>query len=112
MSAASSAAVPARYSLLQVALPDGGLTPIGVLLEDPGANAVHLRLRRDWEKIASPEDVEVLATLSADLAGKGHEMGREEYLRHVEDSLSNALRITDRLETEVDDVDRSMTRLH
>src|SRR5205823_5669783 len=107
---------PARYSLLQVALPDGGLAPIGVLLQDSGANTVHLRLRRDWEKLASdlatPEDVELLSELSGDLAGKVNEMGSEAFFRHLEDSLSNLIRITDREDVPVEDFDRALNRLY
>lgn len=112
----SGVAAPARYSLLQVALPGGDLAPIGVLLEDTGAHTVHLRLRRDWEKLASdlatPEDVEVLAELSGDLAGKVNEMGPDEFFRHLEDSLSNLIRITDREPVAVEDFDRTLNRLY
>ncbi len=102
----------ARYSLLQVDLPGGELTPIGVLLEERSANAVHLRLRRDWSELASSEDVELLSQLGADLAGKAVEMGAEEFFRHLEDSLSNALQITGREDIEVDDFDRALNRLY
>src|SRR5207248_1207571 len=103
-------------SLLQLALPDGGLMPIGVLLQDSGANTVHLRLRRDWEKLASalatPEDVELLEELSGDLAVKVNEMGPEKFFGHLEDSLSNLLRITDREAVRVEDFDRTLNRLY
>jgi SOS-response transcriptional repressor LexA len=108
----SPVAAPARYSLLQAALPGGDLTPIGVLLEDQAANTVHLRLRRDWEQLASAEDVEVLAALSGDLTGKVSEMGTEEFFRHLEDSLSNLIRITDREAVAVEDFDRTLNRLY
>ena len=102
----------ARYSLLQVDLPGGDLTPIGVLLEDRNANAVHMRLRRDWTELASIEDVEVLSELGPDLAGKAIEMGAEEFFRHLEDTLSSAIRITDREAVEVEDFDRALNRLY
>lgn len=102
----------ARYSLLQVDLPGRDLTPIGVLLEDRNANSVHLRLRRDWSELASNEDVEVLSGLGPDLAGKAIEMGAEEFFRHLEDSLSSALRITDREAIQVEDFDRALNRLY
>lgn len=112
----SATAAPAKYSLLQLALPDGDLTAIGVLLEDTAANTVHLRLRRDWEKLASdlatPEDVELLAELSGDLAGKVNEMGPEAFFLHLEDSLSNLLRITDREAVPVEDFERTLNRLY
>src|SRR5437588_13075143 len=102
----------AGFSLLQVALPGGDLTPIGVLLEDKAANTVHLRLRRDWSTFASSEDIEVLSALGEDLAGKALEMGTERFFEHLEDSLSNAIRITDRESVEVADFDRTLNRLY
>jgi SOS-response transcriptional repressor LexA len=102
----------ARYSLLQVDLPGGDLTPIGVLLEDQIANAVHIRLRRDWSELTSSEDFEVLSELGPDLAGKAIEMGAEEFFRHLEDTLSNAIRITDREAIQIEGFDRALNRLY
>jgi SOS-response transcriptional repressor LexA len=112
MRIAPPVAAPARYSLLQAALPGGDLTPIGVLLEDQAANTVHMRLRRDWEQLASDEDVEVLSVLAGDLAGKVSEMGPDGFFRHLEDSLSNLIRITDREAVAVEDFDRALNRLY
>ena len=102
----------ARYSLLHISLPGGDLIPIGVLLEDPVSQTVHLRLRRDWSELASADDLELLSELAPDLAGKAIEMGSTEFFRHLEDSLSSALRITDRQDLEVEDFDRALNRLY
>lgn len=104
--------VEGRYSILQVELPGGDLTAIGVLLEDAGSNRVHIRLRRDWDKLASDDDIEVLSGLGHDLSGKAAEMGSGEFFRHLEESLSNAIRITDREAVEVEDFDRTLNRLY
>ena len=112
MRLASPETTAARYSLLQVDLPDGDLTPIGVLLEDPASQTVHLRLRRDWSEVASGDDLELLSELGPDLTGKAVEMGSSEFFRHLEDSLSSAIRITDRQDLEVEDFDRALNRLY
>lgn len=110
--AQAAATHTARYAVLQAELPGGDLTPIGVLLEDPASQRVFLRLRRDWNTLASPEDVEVLAALGEDLSAKAAELGSETFFRQLEDSLSNAIRITDRESVEAEDFDRTLNRLY
>jgi len=101
-----------QYSLLEVALPGRPPEPAGVVLYDPGAERVDLRLRRDWERIASEEDAEVLELLEADLSAKAREMGPEAFLAHLEDTLSNVLRITGREPVLLGDFDRTLNRLY
>lgn len=103
---------PARYSLLEVQLPGGDLSPAGVLLEDTGQDHLYVKLRRDWGQIASDEDAEVLEALAGDLADKAVELGADALLRHLEDTLSNTLRISDRRETMVENFDRALERLY
>ena len=64
----------ARYSLLTVELPGEDAVTAGVLLEDPAADRVHIRLRRDWERVA-PEESEVLSLLEDDLSAQAAEAG-------------------------------------
>src|SRR5205085_2840984 len=66
----------------------------------------------DWEKLASSEDSEVLSMLADDLSGKVSEMGADGLFRWLEDSLSNAIRITDRETIQVEDFERSLNRLY
>jgi phage repressor protein C with HTH and peptisase S24 domain len=103
---------PARYSLLEVELPGEGLSPAGVLLEDPAADRLYVRLRRDWAQIASEEDAEVLEALADDLADKAVELGADGLLRYLENALSNVLRVTDRREVMVENFDRALRRLY
>jgi SOS-response transcriptional repressor LexA len=102
----------AAYGVLQMELPGGDLTNIGVLLEDPATNSVHLRLRRDWDVIADEADAEILELLADDLAQKASEMGASAFFAWLEDTLSNTLRITDRVQTIVDNFDRGLNRLY
>ena len=99
-----------RYSILEADLSSNGLTPIGILLQDPETDRLYLRLRRDWDEIA-PED-DVLPLLQDDLDAKADEMGAERLLSWLEDTLSMDIRVTDRERTLVDDFERTLNRLY
>ena len=101
----------ARYSLLTVELPGEPPVTAGVLLEDPAANLVHIRLRRDWDQLA-PEEAEVLSLLEDDLLSRAAQMGAAQFLAQLEDTLSNTVRVSDRRETIVEDFPRALGRLY
>lgn len=102
----------ARYSVLQAELA-GDLTTIGVLLQDPASDALYVRLRRDWDRLVSQnDDRELLAELAGDLSAKASEMGADALLRYLEDTLSAAIRITDREAVAVEDFDLALNRLY
>jgi SOS-response transcriptional repressor LexA len=103
--------VEGGYYLLQAEFPGGGPSPIGVLLENPTTNELHLRLRRDLETLAGDEDAEVLSALAQDLRGKAAELGASELLRSLEDSLSNAIQITGRQAIQVGNFEWSLNQL-
>jgi phage repressor protein C with HTH and peptisase S24 domain len=108
-----SAPVPtlaATYSLIEAEL-RGELQTIGVLLHDPASDGLHLRLRRDWDRIAGGEN-DVLELLAEDLESKAREMGAEALLQSLEDTLSNTLRVTERRPVMVEDFDRALNRLY
>lgn len=100
----------ARYSILTLDLA-GDVVNAGILLEDPGADRLYVRLRRDWERIA-PEEADVLSAIESDLAAKSAEMGAARLFEYLEDTLSNTLRITDRRETIVADFERALGQLY
>ena len=100
----------ARYSILTLDLA-GDVVNAGILLEDPGADRLYVRLRRDWERVA-PEEADVLSAIESDLAAKSAEMGAARLFEYLEDTLSNTLRMTDRRETIVADFDRALGRLY
>ncbi len=102
-----------RFAVVQIALPGRGLENAGVLLEEAASDRLHLRFRRDWETIAEgDEDREVLELLAADLELKAREMGARELLRHLEQDLSNTIRITDPEAVLVEDYGRALNRLY
>ncbi|MBV9303302.1 MAG: S24 family peptidase [Acidobacteriaceae bacterium] len=103
---------PGEYSLLQAELPGRGVETIGVLLLDPAADTLHIRLRRDWESFASPEDAEVLSELQDDLASQARERGGSAVLEHLEDVAAQSIRITDREAITVRNFDKTLSELY
>jgi hypothetical protein len=99
-----------RYSILEAELPDSGLTPIGILLQDPDSDRLYLRLRRDWYNVAPDDDIFPL--LQDDLEIKAREMGAEKLFEWLETNASNDIRITDRKTALVDDFERTLNRLY
>jgi SOS-response transcriptional repressor LexA len=102
----------AGWWLVEAALPGRGPEPIGVLLHEPATDSLHLKLRRDWEAIATEEDAEVLRALADDLDRKAREMGAAALLALLEDTLSNALRISERREVLAGDPRGALARLY
>ena len=101
-----------QYSIVQAELPGHGLVNLGVLLQDPQSDSLHLRFRRDLESLADEEDLEILEVLSADLARKSEELGSERLFDYLENTLSATVRITDREEVLVEDFSRALDRLY
>lgn len=101
----------ARYSILEVDLPGGELVNAGVLLEDSGENRLWIRMRRDWDAIA-PEEAEVLAEIESDLAAKSEELGARRVMEHLEETLSNTVRVSDSKEIVIEGFDRALARLY
>ncbi len=102
----------AEYLLLEVALPGRKAAAAGVLLLDPASDRLLLKLRRDWDRHADPEDAEVLALLGEDLARQAEQMGASALIELLEDRLSNALRLSERRSVVVGDLDRALERLY
>jgi phage repressor protein C with HTH and peptisase S24 domain len=97
---------------LQLALPGAPVANAGVLLIDPAQDRLYLKLRRDWDQIAEPDDAEVLEALEDDLARKAREMGAARCLAYLEDTLSNILRLTAREAVQAADFDGRLKRLY
>jgi phage repressor protein C with HTH and peptisase S24 domain len=102
----------AEYSLLLADLPGRSPETIGVLLLDPAANTLHVRLRRDWGEVASPEDAEVLAALEDDLISQARERGGAAVLDFLENVASQSLRVTDRDAVTVRSFDKTLGELY
>lgn len=105
-------AVETQSAQLFVLQLDAGETiNAGVLLLDPTMNALHLRLRRDWDSVA-PDEAEVLEALQDDLEMKAAEMGGTQLLSYLQGTLSNVLRISEPRDVIVEDFERALARTY
>ncbi len=101
-----------RYAVLSAEILGRGLTPLGVLLQDPESDVLYQRIRADLPRIADPEEREVLEPLADDLAAKAREMGAERLFAWLEENASGTLTVTDRQSVLVDDFTRALNRLY
>ena len=101
----------AQLSILELELPGELPVNAGVLLEDPASDRLLVRMRRDWERIA-PAEAEVLSALEEDFAARSREMGAARLVDQLEDTLSNTLRVSDRRQVVVEDLERALGRLY
>jgi phage repressor protein C with HTH and peptisase S24 domain len=101
-----------QYSLLLCDLPGRGVQTIGVLLLDPATDLLHVRLRRDWDHVATDEDAEVLGEMEDDLLAQSRERGGQAVLEHLESVASQSVRITDREAVTVRSFDRTLNDLY
>ncbi len=101
----------ASFSLLQVALPGKPPRNIGIFLLDREGGQLYKKMRRGWESIAGPENVEILERLDEDFEIKIEELGGDAFLHSLEDSLSNFLLITERSDVKVSDFETALNRL-
>lgn len=101
-----------EYLLIELALPGRPQQNIGVLLRDAGTGRVYPKIRKQFREIEDREEAEWLEALDQDFAAKIEEMGGDAFLRHIEDSLSNALRLSERTVVAVDDFDRTLELLY
>ena len=101
-----------EYLLVELALPGGPQQNIGVLLRDAETGRVYPKIRSHWEEIEDPEEAAWLKALDQDFQAKIQEMGGDVFLRHIEDSLSNVLRLSERTRVSIDDFERTLARLY
>jgi SOS-response transcriptional repressor LexA len=102
----------AQYAILAADLVGRGATPLGILLEDVQNDALHVRLRHDWDAIADQEETEVLSLLEDDLNAKAREMGAGRLLGWLEENASASIIVTDRSSIMVEDFTRALNRLY
>jgi len=103
---------PGTYVLLEAVLPGCAPRNIGVLLIDPAAGRAFLRIRPGFDDIAAPEDAEVLDGLAEHIRDCVTDLGAAGCLNWLEDTASNAVRVTDRRTIEVDAFSRVLERLY
>ena len=97
------------YVLLEAALPGLAPRPVGVLLVDPSTDRGWVRFTKSFD---FAEDPGVFEALQQDFETRLGEMGAETLLASLEDSLSNALRISAREAVQVDSFTRVLDRLY
>ncbi|MBV8550771.1 MAG: S24 family peptidase [Acidobacteriaceae bacterium] len=102
----------AQYLRLLADLPGRGVHTVGILLLDPATNSLYVRLRRDWEAIASAEDAEVLSELEDDLRLKARERDGTAVLEELESTASLSIRLSEREAVTVRDFERTLGDLY
>lgn len=100
----------AEFLLLQFQLPDGALCAIAVLLFDHPADKLHVRSRRNLTGVG-PHDQGVLNLYLSQLTLDAATTSGEAILGQLEDSLSNSIRITERIALRVDNLDTLLDEL-
>jgi SOS-response transcriptional repressor LexA len=100
------------YVLVAAVLPGRARQNIGVLLLDATGDRFWVRMRQNFENVADPEDAEVLEALEDDIRQRGAELGPTAYLALLEDSLSNAVCLSERHAVPVDSFTRVLDRLY
>jgi SOS-response transcriptional repressor LexA len=100
-----------QYLVMEADLGGAKLENIGILLLDAGSNQLHFRFRRDLKEFAGNE-ADWFEQLPDDVRSKSLELGADQYLKWLELTLSNTLRISTRKSVLVDDLDRTMNRLY
>lgn len=101
-----------EYSLIVSQLPGRGEQTIGVLLLDASSDTLHVRLRRDWEQLASEEDAEVLSELEEDLRLQARDEGGKSVLERLDQTASGSLRVTDREAVSTRDFEKMLNDLY
>jgi SOS-response transcriptional repressor LexA len=103
---------PGVYAVLEATLPGREPRNIGVVLIDSTTGRGWLKMRGAYDSVADPADAEVLLALEDDLRGQMDEQGAEALLDRMEDSLSNAIRISDRREVTAESFTRTVSQLY
>jgi phage repressor protein C with HTH and peptisase S24 domain len=101
----------AQFAVLELALPGRPKANAGVLLLDPSNDDLLLKLRTDWDDVADPEDAELLSHVAEDLSQRAKENGGGALLDHLEQTLSNVLRISERETIAVGNPEKALDRL-
>lgn len=97
-----------EYSVLELAWPGRAARNIGVLLLDPEADRLWLRLTGRFDADADPE---YFTALGDDLPRAAREMGAAAFLRWCEETLSGVLTISGSEPVAVDSWTRALERL-
>ncbi len=101
----------AEFLLLRYAGPGTTLVPIAVLLLDVQRDRVHLRIRSDLASVCDSADAEIIGLTLSELASEASSGSGSAIVSHLEDTLSNTIRITNRIRIEIDGVGKTLDSL-
>jgi hypothetical protein len=97
MPAAIVSFLQAEYVVFSLAPAGAREIPFGVMLFDRNTKQIEWKLREDYDDLGlSTEDAEYASLLDAHFHDRAAQMGGQEFLESLEDSLSGFLRISDR----------------
>lgn len=102
---------PGRVSILELEKSGGELIPVGVLLLDPVKDQLYVRVRCDWDHLDAEKN-EILKAMEQGLQNTANDVGATYLLSYLQDTLSNAFRMSEPGEVMVDDFDRALARLY
>jgi len=83
----------------------------GVVITDPETGECAFRFREDWDQFAG-EEAEVLSALAAELPLRHSEMGTDAFLKWIDESLSNTLRVEPPVRTLCSSLERTAQTLY
>jgi hypothetical protein len=104
----------AEIVFLRLALPGQPERNVGLFLLDRGTGNLFIRVRDDWDRIAAPDEAEMLSQLSGDFQRRIQELedgGGERFLESLEEQLSNILRLSERETVRIGNIRAELDRL-
>jgi hypothetical protein len=101
-----------QFLLLQFQRPGGSeLWPAAVLLFDPSNDRLYVRGREDYARIADADDALMLAASVKQLEADADAQGGSAALQWMESTLSNAVRISERITLRVGNIPAKLDAL-
>jgi len=100
-----------EFCIIEADLPESEPTPVGVLLLDPAAGRLQFKARHDWDWLPEEDDAEVFELLTSQIQRQIEEHGVDT-LNWLENTASNALRISDRQPVMLGNFNATLLRLY
>lgn len=100
------------FSLLTLALPGRPAEPAGIIVYDAETEKLGVKLRRDWNQIASADDAEILSGIETHLQHLSSEMGASGAMEWLESTLSNVFQLSERNEVKSNALDFTLHQLY
>ncbi len=103
--------VRADFAILELHAPGEAGLSAGILLLDPAANRLHIRMLERWPASLHREDAGVLQAMSAEFALRAQTEPGDALLAEMENSFSHLLRVSARSSVTVQVPDRELNAL-